>query len=101
MRLRVIIAFAFLVSCSKPAEKSVTQQQEPLPSPATDAPVARITPAELMPLVTSGSVTVIDVRHADNYMTAHIPGSMHIPLDFLAQEAPYLSKSKTIVAYCT
>lgn len=52
-------------------------------------------------MVKAGEVTVIDVRAADNYMSAHVPGSLHIPLSFIEQEAAYLPRGKKIVTYCT
>ena len=78
-----------------------TTAAQPEPSSSSEALVPRITAAELSPLVKSGEVTVIDVRAADNYISAHIPGSMHIPLSFIEQEAPYLPRAKRIVTYCT
>jgi hypothetical protein len=71
----------------------------PEPTPADLASVPRIPPAELAQK--SGSVTVIDVRDADAYMAGHVTGAMHIPLQYLPGEVPYLPKDKPIVTYCT
>jgi hypothetical protein len=101
-----IVFLALLLACNKeqplqqptPAQ-APPQSQAAQPAPGAEATVPRITPAELLPKM--ASVTIIDVRHADNYMFAHIPGSLHIPLSFIEQEAPFLPKDKPIVTYCT
>ena len=71
------------------------------PGGGAEALVPRVSVAELNTMVKSGAVTVIDVRAADNYIAAHVPGSLHIPLSFIEQEAPYLPRGKKIVTYCT
>ena len=43
---------------------------------------------------------VLDVRSAEAYAEAHIPGAMHLPLAELAAKAATLPKGKTIVTYC-
>ena len=90
-----------LFACNKQTPVAPQQQQTaaPEPAPGAEATVARITPADLQKKL--GTVTLVDVRHADNYMYAHIPGAMHIPLSFIEQEAAYLPKDKPIITYCT
>lgn len=97
MRIRLLFAIALVAACN---------QKTPVPAPAAAEPTAtaeaavpRISVAELQKRLPT--VVVIDVRAADNYMAAHIPGAMHIPLSFIEQEAPYLPKDKPIVTYCT
>ena len=65
------------------------------------AQVPRIKPQELRDLIAANAVTVIDVRDAQSYSNAHIPGSLHIPLARIDGEVPYLPKGKPIVTYCT
>lgn len=48
-----------------------------------------------------GEVTILDVRDADSYIAAHIPGSLHIPLARVEGEIPHLPKGKPVVTYCT
>ena len=97
---RTLVLFALLLACNK---EQPVQQQQPVsqgaPPSGAEATVPRIAPADLHQRL--GTVTLIDVRHADNYTFAHIPGAMHIPLSFIEQEAPYLPKEKPIVTYCT
>ena len=71
----------------------------PEPTPAQLASVPRIPTSELEQKL--GAVTVIDVRDADSYIAGHVAGAMHIPLQYLAGEVPYLPKDKPIVTYCT
>ena len=97
---KAIFLVALLLACNK--EQPVKPQQpvsQVAPPPGAEATVPRITPADLQQRM--AGVTIIDVRHADNYTFAHIPGSLHIPLSFIEQEAPYLPKGKPIVTYCT
>jgi hypothetical protein len=98
---KLIPIVLLLLACNRetPAAKPA---DTPPPAPVAagaEASVPRITPAELQAQL--GKVTLIDVRHADNYTFAHIPGAMHIPLSFIEQEASFLPKNKPIVTYCT
>ena len=68
--------------------------------PAVDA-IPRITIEELRDEMSRGEVVVIDVRNAEDYLRGHIPGSLQIPLTYVAGEVDYLPKDRKIVAYCT
>ena len=50
--------------------------------------VPRIPLVDAKRMIDSGSVTVIDVRDADAYVAAHIPGAMQIPLARIEGEIP-------------
>jgi len=63
--------------------------------------VPRIEVDELLSEFKAGSATIIDVRDAESFEQSHIPGAKHIPLAQVESSAPYLPKSKPIVAYCT
>ena len=84
-------------------------QPKPLPAPIRptkttadeSSSVPRIDPAELLGHFKAADVTIIDVRDADSYLAAHIPGALHIPLARVQGEVPYLPKVKPIVTYCT
>ena len=91
-----------------PVPASTAQTSAPAPATTTEhvqdpahAAVPRIMPDELRQKVERGEVTVIDVRDADAYLAAHIPGSLHIPLSRIEGEIPYLPRQKPIVTYCT
>jgi rhodanese-related sulfurtransferase len=107
--LSLISLVAWAIARPKTAEP-VAQQAAAAPA-ATATPAAehqhvegefeRITIDELKPLIDKGDVTVIDVRSMEQYLAAHIPGSLHIPVARVEGEVPYLPKDKLIVTYCT
>jgi rhodanese-related sulfurtransferase len=65
-------------------------------------PEARITQDELKKLLEKDTVLVVDVRSADAYKSAHIPGAVSIPLAEIEAHAEKLkSEKKAIVTYCS
>jgi rhodanese-related sulfurtransferase/predicted transcriptional regulator len=56
--------------------------------------------AELLERAKRGLVTVLDVRPAEEYAAAHIPGAINVPLDKLESFLSRLPKRKEVVAYC-
>ena len=61
----------------------------------------RISVDELKAGLDKGEIAMIDVRTMEQFMAAHIPGSLHIPVPRIEGEVPYLPKGKLIVTYCT
>jgi rhodanese-related sulfurtransferase len=55
---------------------------------------------ELVRRVRAGEVTVIDVRPREEYVAAHIPGAISVPLAELRTRLGTLRKRRDIVAYC-
>jgi rhodanese-related sulfurtransferase len=55
---------------------------------------------ELMRRVRAGSVTVLDVRPAEEYAAGHIPGAVSVPLADLPDRLAELPANTEIVAYC-
>ncbi len=55
---------------------------------------------ELVRRVRAGEVTLIDVRPHEEYVAAHIPGAMSVPLVELRARLGTLRKRRDIVAYC-
>jgi rhodanese-related sulfurtransferase len=55
---------------------------------------------ELWRRARDGTVTVIDVRPAEEYAGGHIPGAISIPLDQLAARLSDLPADSEVVAYC-
>lgn len=68
-------------------------------SDGADAPEP-VSRDELAARLADGSVTVLDVRPADEYATAHIPGALNTTLADLAGLFPTLDPDTEIVAYC-
>ncbi len=54
----------------------------------------------LLKAARKGEVVVLDVRPAEEYLTAHLPFARSIPLDELRQRLNELPKDRSIVAYC-
>ncbi|KAA0224185.1 MBL fold metallo-hydrolase [Fimbriimonadia bacterium ATM] len=48
----------------------------------------------------AGEVTIVDVRGASEYEEGHIPGSIHVPLGYLADRADSIPKDKPVVFQC-
>ncbi len=60
-----------------------------------------ITPAELQAQRESGvAPLVIDVRTAEEYASAHIPGAVNIPFDQVAQRISEIDASHGVALYC-
>jgi rhodanese-related sulfurtransferase/DNA-binding transcriptional ArsR family regulator len=55
---------------------------------------------ELVRRVRSGEVTIIDVRPREEYVAAHIPGAISVPLADLPKRLQELQKRREVVAYC-
>jgi rhodanese-related sulfurtransferase len=101
-----LLGFAFWRMSARNATPVATQTQPvaaetPAPSPDARAAMPRITVTDLRDKLAKNEVTLIDVRDADAYLEAHIPGAMHIPLTRIDGEISYLPKGKPIVTYCT
>ena len=55
---------------------------------------------ELLRRVRSGEVTVLDVRPAQEYQAAHLPGALSIPVGQLEARLAELPRDREVVAYC-
>lgn len=67
-----------------------------------DADVEEVTREELLALMESGRVSVIDVRPREEFVAAHIPGALSLPLEDIAsaEDLPGLGHEADVVAYC-
>ena len=83
------------------AERNLAQVERILRgfSGGADAPEP-VSRADLAARLAEGSVTVLDVRPADEYAAAHIPGALNVTLADLDQILPKLAPDAEIVAYC-
>lgn len=54
----------------------------------------------LLKRVKDGSVTILDVRPAEEYRAGHIPGALSVPLGQLEGLLSNLPRNQEIVAYC-
>jgi rhodanese-related sulfurtransferase/DNA-binding transcriptional ArsR family regulator len=62
--------------------------------------VGLVSREELTELLSSGDITLLDVRPREEYLAGHIPGARHTPLGSLADEADDLRAAPPVVAYC-
>ena len=67
---------------------------------ATEDGIDAVGGKELLDRVRRGQAVLLDVRPAEEFDAAHIPGAVSIPHDELKRRLPELSKSRKIVAYC-
>jgi rhodanese-related sulfurtransferase len=68
-----------------------------------DAEVEEVSREELVRLMDRGEVTVLDVRPAEEYAAAHLPGARSVPLgDLVATEdvTTAFGEDEEVVAYC-
>ncbi|MFA6985071.1 MAG: metalloregulator ArsR/SmtB family transcription factor [Arenimonas sp.] len=83
------------------AERNVAEVQQVVSGyfSARDAmePVSR---GELRKRLRSGTVTVLDVRPAEEFALGHVPGAINIPTGELKRRLSELPRGKEIVAYC-
>jgi rhodanese-related sulfurtransferase len=56
--------------------------------------------AELLKRMEAGTVTLIDVRPAEEYEEAHLPGAISVPVDDVKAWAKTAPRRKQVVAYC-
>lgn len=59
-----------------------------------------LTREELAERAASGTVTVLDVRPAEEFAAGHLPGAVSIPLDELEARLAELPADSEVVAYC-
>jgi len=83
------------------AERNLAQVEHILRglSDGQDAPEP-VTRDDLAVRLAEGSVTVLDMRPADEYASGHIPGARNITLADLERILPTLDPGTEIVAYC-
>jgi rhodanese-related sulfurtransferase len=59
-----------------------------------------ITPTEAAAALARGAITLIDVREPYEWDVGHAPGSVHIPLDRLAEQADTLPPNGLLAFIC-
>lgn len=64
--------------------------------------VMKIDAKKAKELMDGGGVTVVDVRTAEEYEEAHVPGAVLVPLDTIGGEAPadLPDKKAVLLVYC-
>jgi hydroxyacylglutathione hydrolase len=64
------------------------------------ATIPQITAADLRESIARGAVTLIDVRHPNEWAAARIGGAQHIPLGYLAERVDEVPRTKPVVVQC-
>ena len=59
-----------------------------------------VTRRELRQRIKAGTVTVLDVRPAEEFALGHVPGAINVPVGDLKRCLADLPRSKEVVAYC-
>ncbi|MEX5293837.1 rhodanese-like domain-containing protein [Kocuria sp. CPCC 205268] len=65
-----------------------------------EGPEREVPRDELLGRASRGEVVVLDVRPAEEYAAAHIPGAVSIPLEELPARLEELPAGQEVVAYC-
>jgi predicted methyltransferase len=81
----------------------VADQPSAVPSTESTDPTLRITQEDFVKLTAARAVTIVDVRDAEAFRGAHIPGAISIPLDSIDHAIiERLRKAgKPVVTYCS
>jgi rhodanese-related sulfurtransferase/DNA-binding transcriptional ArsR family regulator len=92
---------ALLAALRRIAERNIAEVEQVIRSYFDDRdslqPVSR---DELLQQLQAGTVTILDVRPADEFALGHLPAAVNIPLRELEARLAELDPSQEIVAYC-
>ncbi|MEO8501479.1 MAG: rhodanese-like domain-containing protein [Vicinamibacteria bacterium] len=100
-KISLLAAALLLVS---PVARAQTSEAGPAGAATVAMPKGdRMTMADFKKLFAAGDVVVIDVRAADSYVAAHIPGALSIPEESINQALAEKLKrmGKPIATYCS
>lgn len=92
----LLAAATLLVSgCTRSGKRSETAS-------GADEAYHKITAEKAKEMMDAGDVTVVDVRRADEYEQAHIPGAILVPNESIGEEQPEAlpDKDATILVHC-
>ena len=62
--------------------------------------VAQTSSSAIAARVTSGEVTVVDVRSASEWAHGHLPGALHIPVGHLTQRLAEIPRDRPVIVQC-
>ena len=62
--------------------------------------VVQVSASGIAARVTSGEVTVVDVRSAAEWAHGHLPGALHIPLGVLSERVAAIPPHKPVIVQC-
>jgi hydroxyacylglutathione hydrolase len=62
--------------------------------------VAQTSSSAIAARITSGEVTVVDVRNESEWAHGHLPGALHIPVGYLTQRLSEIPRGRPVVVQC-
>lgn len=62
--------------------------------------VVQASPSGIAARVTSGDITVVDVRNASEWQHGHLPGALHIPVELLAARVGEIPRDRPVLVQC-
>ena len=92
--------YALVSNMKSVAESRLAEVERVLADLADDQNVEVVDRAKLIKLAKAGKIIVLDVRPEDEYLAAHIPHAISVPLDKLKNYLDKLPREQKIVAYC-
>lgn len=92
-----VAAALLLAACARSNKGSTAAAPE-----AAGSAYHKITAEEAKEMMDSGDVTVVDVRRAEEYEQAHIPGAVLVPNESIGEEQPEAlpDKDAVILVHC-
>jgi 3-mercaptopyruvate sulfurtransferase SseA len=101
----LVVAGVFTWLGFRQGQPNTSSTQTPAAGSAiSDTPFAeikRVSLEEAKAAFDSQSAVFVDVRDAESYKTAHIPGALNIPLAQIESRTGELDPNKWIITYCT
>lgn len=92
---------AVLASLRAYTEHSRAEVRELMSDPTNaNGKLDSISRDELLERLTDGSLTLLDVRPAEEYFHGHLPGALNFPVEDLEARLAELQPGQDIVAYC-
>lgn len=84
-----------LTACGASSNQDETKE-------SSETAVHTITAEEAKSMMEEGSVTIVDVRTAEEYAQGHVPDAINIPNENIGDEAPaeLPEKDATLLVYC-
>jgi ArsR family transcriptional regulator len=90
-----------LAALRRLAERNIAEVQRVIRTYFEDRDsMEAVTREELLDKMRAGSVTVLDVRPADEFALGHLPEAINVPLPELSSRLAEFDRKREIIAYC-
>ena len=91
----LFVIISLLASCASEVNKKETTVQ--IPQTVSDVP--KITVDELIQLIESDNIVIVDVRDEEEYLEAHIKGAISVPLPAIDTQEWEPPRDKAFILY--